>query len=61
MNGLEGTIVQWDVAEARWRIRMDDGTGKILRAANLEAASAASNSPVTGAQGSSIGVLHRGP
>merc|ERR1719482_268387 len=49
LNGLEGTIVQWDVAEERWRIRMDDGTGKMLRAANLEAASAASNPPVTGA------------
>jgi len=36
LNGLEGTVVGWDSAEGRWRVQMMDGSGKMLKASNLE-------------------------
>lgn len=36
LNGHEGSLVSHIEAEGRWRVRMDDGSGKTLRAEHLE-------------------------
>lgn len=36
LNGLEGTVVQWDDDENRWRVKMSDGSGKSLKACNMQ-------------------------
>jgi len=35
LNGQFATVVEWDEGEGRWKVRMDDGTGKILKSVNL--------------------------
>eukprot|EP00930_Biecheleria_cincta_P077662 TRINITY_DN6497_c0_g1_i1.p2 TRINITY_DN6497_c0_g1~~TRINITY_DN6497_c0_g1_i1.p2 ORF type:complete len:110 (-),score=28.02 TRINITY_DN6497_c0_g1_i1:194-523(-) len=30
------SLVEWDQQEARWQVLMDDGSGKMLKSANLE-------------------------
>ncbi|CAE8596229.1 unnamed protein product, partial [Polarella glacialis] len=40
LNGCLGTVVEWDQGEARWKVLMDDGSGKMLRSSNLELSSA---------------------
>ncbi len=30
LNGLQGTIVEWEDGQSRWKVRMADGTGKML-------------------------------
>eukprot|EP00927_Polykrikos_kofoidii_P005184 TRINITY_DN12068_c0_g1_i1.p1 TRINITY_DN12068_c0_g1~~TRINITY_DN12068_c0_g1_i1.p1 ORF type:complete len:1395 (+),score=291.46 TRINITY_DN12068_c0_g1_i1:614-4186(+) len=37
MNGHTGSLVGFDEAEGRWRVRMDDGSGKTLRVEHLQA------------------------
>eukprot|EP00746_Dinoflagellata_sp_MGD_P139296 gnl/MRDRNA2_/MRDRNA2_72776_c0_seq1.p1 gnl/MRDRNA2_/MRDRNA2_72776_c0~~gnl/MRDRNA2_/MRDRNA2_72776_c0_seq1.p1 ORF type:complete len:898 (+),score=169.74 gnl/MRDRNA2_/MRDRNA2_72776_c0_seq1:368-2695(+) len=39
LNGVEGVLVEFDVAKERWKVRMDNGTGKIMKAVNLEVCS----------------------
>jgi len=36
LNGCLGSVVEWDAGEGRWKVLMDDGSGKMLRASNLE-------------------------
>merc|ERR1719223_2274237 len=36
MNGMEGVVAAWDDAQSRWRVRMSDGSGKLLKPTNLE-------------------------
>lgn len=36
LNGQKGTIVELDFYEGRWKVRMQDGTGKLLKTENLE-------------------------
>lgn len=36
LNGHKGEVAQWDAEEGKWKVRMDDGTGKILKAQNLK-------------------------
>lgn len=36
LNGFQGAIVQWDLSENRWKVRMEDGSGKMFKALNLE-------------------------
>jgi len=35
LNGMIGTLLQWDADEERWKVRMADGSGKLLKASNL--------------------------
>lgn len=35
LNGLLGTVLAWDAAILRWRVRLDDGSVKNARATNL--------------------------
>jgi hypothetical protein len=35
LNGKEGTLVEWDASEERWKVRLEDGTGKMLKSSNL--------------------------
>jgi len=35
-NGKVGVLVAWDRSQERWRVMMDDGSGILLRPANLE-------------------------
>merc|ERR1719399_1120828 len=35
LNGLQGELSEYVTAEERWRVVMDDGSGKCLKAANL--------------------------
>ncbi|CAK0797087.1 unnamed protein product, partial [Prorocentrum cordatum] len=37
LNGQFGTAVEFDEAEGRWKVAMDDGGGKMLRPGNLAA------------------------
>lgn len=34
VNGREGTAVEFDAAQGRWKIDMDDGSGKMLKPDN---------------------------
>lgn len=36
LNGAEGVLIQWSEDDARWLVRLDDGTGKEIKPANLE-------------------------
>jgi len=36
LNGQEGSLVDFDENDERWRIIMDDGSGKLMRPQNLE-------------------------
>ena len=45
LNGQLGTAVEWDEGEGRWKVMMDDGAGKMLRAANLELMEAGEGPP----------------
>jgi len=36
VNGQLGQVVEWDEPEARWKVRMMDGSGKMFRPCNLE-------------------------
>lgn len=36
LNGILGSIIEWDDAERRWKVHMDDGSGKMLRTCHLE-------------------------
>lgn len=36
LNGQEGTLVEYAAAESRWRVRMDDGTGKAMKPEHLQ-------------------------
>merc|ERR1719491_2876756 len=36
LNGLEGSITGWQESEERWKVKMVDGTGKMLKATNIE-------------------------
>ena len=45
LNGQLGTAVEWDEGEGRWKVMMDDGSGKLLRAANLEVLEAGEGPP----------------
>lgn len=36
LNGEQGTLVEYVGAERRWRLRMDDGSGKFIRAVHME-------------------------
>jgi len=36
LNGHTGTLVEWDSEQERWKVRMDDGSGKLLKLVNLE-------------------------
>ncbi|CAK0888950.1 unnamed protein product, partial [Prorocentrum cordatum] len=45
MNGMSGTAVDFDEAEGRWKVAMDDGSGKLLRAANLVVTDRAPTTP----------------
>ncbi|CAE7247135.1 unnamed protein product [Symbiodinium sp. CCMP2592] len=38
LNGKLGSVVTWDTAEHRYKVQLDDGTGKMLRPANLRLA-----------------------
>merc|ERR1711920_809847 len=37
LNGKPCTILEFDKAHGYWKVRMEDGSGKAFRAANLEA------------------------
>ena len=37
LNGQGRTVVEWDEEQARWKVRMTDGTGKLLKEDHLEA------------------------
>jgi len=37
LNGQLGTVIEWDDLQERWKVRMDDGTGKMFKSANVEA------------------------
>jgi len=39
-NGLCGTIKRWDESTGRWDVRMEDGSGKMLKSVNLVIVSA---------------------
>eukprot|EP00439_Symbiodinium_sp_Y106_P019268 s541_g2.t1 len=43
LNGRLGEVAGWDDVEERWKVALDDGTGKLLKASNLEAVSAESD------------------
>lgn len=45
LNGQFGTLVEWDDADGRWRVRMNDGSGKMLRPANLDLVQIQSSTP----------------
>ncbi|CAE8656835.1 unnamed protein product [Polarella glacialis] len=45
LNGTEGTVVEWDDGEQRWKVRSDSGTGLMLRAANLESCNPLQSAP----------------
>jgi len=36
LNGLQGSLLEFDRGDGRWRVVMDNGTGLSLRSANLE-------------------------
>ncbi|CAE8656836.1 unnamed protein product [Polarella glacialis] len=36
LNGSHGTATEWDIGQARWKVVMEDGSGKMFRPANLE-------------------------
>ncbi|CAE7022409.1 unnamed protein product [Symbiodinium natans] len=36
LNGKVGLLVEWDKAKGYWKVRMEDGSGKAFRSANLE-------------------------
>ena len=36
LNGLVGSIQQWDEENGRWKVRMADGSGKMFKSANLK-------------------------
>merc|ERR1719217_1932533 len=36
LNGLEGTVNEWDETQGRWKVRMDDGAGKMYKPENME-------------------------
>ena len=38
VNGHDGHVVGWDSKHAMWKVRMSDGSGKMWRGENLEAA-----------------------
>eukprot|EP00971_Amphidinium_carterae_P081051 1603642-Amphidinium_carterae.1 len=35
LNGQEGHLVAWVEGEQRWKVRMKDGAGKMLKVSNL--------------------------
>merc|ERR1711920_981044 len=35
LNGQQGQVVHWDEQIERWKVRMDDGTGKMFKRDNL--------------------------
>jgi len=45
LNGLCGCIVEWDASQGRWKVRLDDGSGKLLKEANLESCGPGENLP----------------
>lgn len=36
LNGQLGTLVAWDTEQGRWKVRMDDGSGKVFNVRNFE-------------------------
>jgi len=36
LNGKEGLLVEWDYGERRWKVRVENGTGFLIRPGNLE-------------------------
>jgi len=36
LNGCIGIVVDWDAHEGRWKVRMEDGSGKMFKTENLK-------------------------
>jgi hypothetical protein len=39
LNGKRGTVIDFHEGDGRWKVRLDDGTGKMLKPTNMEMAS----------------------
>merc|ERR1719443_2077007 len=37
LNGLQATVKEWDASECRWKVWMDDGSGKMFKPEHVEA------------------------
>jgi len=51
LNGMAGTCEQWDLAAARWQVRLEDGAVKAVRQDNLVLEEAVSSQASNGATG----------